>query len=243
MIERNIISSDTVVSLRNAGVGVAVYGNANPVIENNTVTGNSIGINIYNSNGSPSPTIVGNNFEQNSQYNIYSGQQGNYSSTAPDVNAANNWWGTTDLSVINQTIYDHKDNFNVGTVTFTPTLTSPNPEAAPNPNAPIPTPNPQATSQPSELHNHEHANVNLNPKQKWKPNAQPDRSFRCYRCPAGSDFRVDSSLSSFSGEGQKSRCREPEPYSGARQAFSAAPSIQTRARIRRGFLQHGFQLV
>jgi parallel beta-helix repeat protein len=159
VIENNFISDGLVVlsagspcvenNLIQYG-GITIYGETNPVIENNTIAACTIGINIYDSSGSPVPTIAYNNFEQNSKYNIYLGQQGNYSSTAPNVNAANNWWGTTDLSVINQTIYDHKDNFNVGTVTFTPILTSPNTQAAPNPNAPIPTPNPQTTSQPSQ---------------------------------------------------------------------------------------------
>ena len=139
VIERNFIAG-----------GIAVCGNTAPVIENNTIATSSIGLNIYDSNGSPSPTIAYNNFEQNTQYNIYLGQQGKYTSTAPNINAANNWWGTTDISVINQTIYDHKDNFNLGTVTFTPILTASNPEAMPNPNAPTPTPNPtQTTSQPT----------------------------------------------------------------------------------------------
>ncbi len=129
--------------------GITVYGETNPVIENNTIAACSIGINIYDLSGSPAPTIAYNNFEQNSQYNIYLGQQGNYSSTAPSVDAADNWWGTTDLSVINQTIYDHKDNFNVGTVTFTPVLTSPNVEASPDPNAPTPTANPAQTTNPT----------------------------------------------------------------------------------------------
>ena len=146
VIERNLIDA--------ANIGIAIYGNSQPIIENNTIASDTIGVNIYNSNGayagSPTPTMAYNNFEQNSQYNIYLGQQGSYGSTAPNVNAADNWWGTTDLSIINQTIYDHKDNFNMGTVTFTPILTAPNAQAAPDPNAPIPTPNPQTANQPSQ---------------------------------------------------------------------------------------------
>ncbi len=41
--------------------------------------------------------------------------------------------------MINQSIYDFKNDFNVGTVYFVPFLTEPNPQAMPNPNAPLPT--------------------------------------------------------------------------------------------------------
>jgi hypothetical protein len=46
-----------------------------------------------------------------------------------DVDASSNWWGTTDLLAINQSIYDFKRDFNLGVVTFTPILESPNPAA------------------------------------------------------------------------------------------------------------------
>ena len=151
LIERNFITSDTVidgVNYNNAPVGMTIYGDASPVIENNTIAENAIGLNIYDSSGSPSPTITNNNIEGNTQYNIYLGEQGVLGSTAGNINAANNWWGTTDTSIINQTIYDNKNNNNLGTVTFTPILTSMNPDAAPNPNAPITTLSPTLTSSP-----------------------------------------------------------------------------------------------
>ena len=152
LIERNLVSPNVQSQNgQNSATGIAIYGNTSPVIANNTVAENSVGLNIYDSDGSSSLTIAYNNFEQNSQYNIYLGQQGNYSSTAGNIDAINNWWGTTDISTINQTIYDFKDNYNVGTVTFTPILTSPNTEAMPDPNAPTPTPNPsQATNPPTQ---------------------------------------------------------------------------------------------
>jgi parallel beta-helix repeat protein len=124
VVERNFVNA--------GGVGISIYGDSNPIIENNTVIMSNIGLNIYSdSTGSPSPTIAYNNFEQNSQYNIYLGQQNTYGTTAPNINASNNWWGTTDLPTINATIFDHKDNFNLGTVTFTPVLDSPNQVTSP----------------------------------------------------------------------------------------------------------------
>ena len=149
-IARNFINNyNSQFSHTTPSVGMVIYGTASPVIENNTFAENDIGLNIYDSNGSPMPIIEYNNFEQNSQYNIYLGQQGVLGSTSNNVDAAYNWWGTTDIPTINQTIYDYKNNYNVGTVTFTPILTSPNPEAVPNPNEPITTPAPTSTQLPS----------------------------------------------------------------------------------------------
>jgi hypothetical protein len=47
-----------------------------------------------------------------------------------EVNATNNWWGTTDASAVNQTIYDFKNDAILGEVFFMPFLTAPN-SAAP----------------------------------------------------------------------------------------------------------------
>ena len=55
-----------------------------------------------------------------------------YGLIAPNITASNNWWGTTDISTINQTIYDNKNNPSVGTVTFEPILTLSNPFASPS---------------------------------------------------------------------------------------------------------------
>jgi hypothetical protein len=139
VVERNLIKgshSSNPSSL--PSIGITIY-SANPLIENNTITENDIGLNIYYDSLSnppstpPSPTIVYNNIQNNSEYNIYLGDLATvYGLTAPDVNASYNWWGTTDIPAINQTIYDFKNNHNVGTVTFTPLLTKPNPEALPN---------------------------------------------------------------------------------------------------------------
>lgn len=70
-----------------------------------------------------SPTITGNNILGTSQYNI------KLVDTPNNISAANNWWGTTDLATINQSIYDLKNDFNLGKVEFTPILTSANPDA------------------------------------------------------------------------------------------------------------------
>ena len=170
LIERNFISSSN-SNADDQTVGITVYGNTNPVIENNTVTLNNIALNIYDSNGSPTPTIAYNNFEQNSQYNIYLGQQGVFGSTSGNINAANNWWGTTDVPTINQTIFDSKNNNNLGKVTFTPIMTSPNPQATPSPNSPItiskvtPPPSQNPTSLPNQSGNQTNTKSDINSTQ------------------------------------------------------------------------------
>jgi parallel beta-helix repeat protein len=121
----------------NNEVGVSFEGNI--TVQDNTITGNSVGIQC---NPSQSSTITNNNIQDNSQYNFRS-------ETANDIIATNNWWGTTDSSSINQTIYDNKYDFNLGTVTFIPFLTAPNPEAPPIP-TPTPTPSATPTSTPTQ---------------------------------------------------------------------------------------------
>ena len=139
-IEDNLVSSNggnsTVGFVNGTSIsgsfGIAVE-NGTATILNNTITGNGVGIALY----SPaSATITYNNLENNS-LNVFL-EQG----TAGNVDAVDNWWGTTDQQAINQSIHDFKNDFNLGTVTFIPFLTSPNPEASPSANAAVTIPSP-----------------------------------------------------------------------------------------------------
>lgn len=116
-------------------------------IRHNTIANNLVGINImYYPPNLPSstfidtsvqPIIIDNNIQNNSNYNIYLGSQ-------LGVTVTNNWWETTDTQSINQTIYDFKNDFNLGIVDFVPFLTEPNPEA---PKVSEPKPEPQQPDQ------------------------------------------------------------------------------------------------
>jgi hypothetical protein len=105
--------------------------------------------------GHSTATITNNNIYGN--YNATSGITQNIHLTEPnDISLIYNWWGTTDSSVINQTIWDIKnDSVHLGTATFDPFLTQPNPNAPavpatiPVPTAP-PTPSPPSTPTPTE---------------------------------------------------------------------------------------------
>jgi hypothetical protein len=111
-------------------------------IEDNTITANSAGL------WSPSGTIEYNNIFNN--YNYTGGYTQNIHLTdSNNLYAANNWWGSTDIPTINQTIWDSKnDTIHLGTVTFEPALNAPNPNAPTVPSF-ISTPTPLPTSTPT----------------------------------------------------------------------------------------------
>ena len=113
VIERNLIYNNIPVSYAmQVGSGIEVQGNS--VINNNTIINNPHGITV----DSDLAKILNNN--------IYGNQYGIYLTVASSVNASYNWWGTTDTEAINQIIYDSKNNFNLGSVEFSPFLASPN---------------------------------------------------------------------------------------------------------------------
>ncbi len=131
-------------TLNNNGCGIFIEAgnsdsasNENLLIEANLIANNVIGINVQRDDGIAKPTIRNNNIYNNGS---------NLNWRLPtNVDVSNNWWGTTNELAINQSIYDYKNDYNLGTVTFTPFLTAPNPEA-PNINTPLPT----STSSPSQ---------------------------------------------------------------------------------------------
>jgi parallel beta-helix repeat protein len=139
IVERNLITQNTY------GIHINLFGRDEvgtlcPLIENNTISQNSVGIYLTESQYASAPTIINNNFEGNSNYNIYLDQ-----STSNDVNVTYNWWGTTDAVMINQTMHDFKNDFTLGKVNFIPFLTAANPEAVPNPKASIQNSSPSPT--------------------------------------------------------------------------------------------------
>jgi len=128
-IERNLV--------KNNNYGISVYVEGWATIQNNTISNNYVGLK-YGSTVAY-PTISYNNFEDNS-YNLYL-------DVSKDIDVINNWWGTTDIQAIKQSIFDFEEDFNLGAVNFTPFLTAPNPEATPAATyVPITTPPPTTPS-------------------------------------------------------------------------------------------------
>jgi hypothetical protein len=125
IIQRNLI--------RNTALGID--STLPTTVENNTIENNAIGI------ATSAPlSVTYNNIEGNNQ-SIYLASSNN-------LNATNNWWGTTDTQAISQSIHDSDDDSTLGKVTFVPFLTAPNPAVTPTP-TPTVTPHqePQQTEQ------------------------------------------------------------------------------------------------
>src|SRR5208283_1657964 len=99
IIQRNEIGSER-------GVEITLAQDADPTIQNNTFDCSTP---IEADGGSGELTCIYNNFNSRYQYNIYWGVTSN-------LNATYNWWGTTDQSVISNTIYDFNKDFSLGTV-------------------------------------------------------------------------------------------------------------------------------
>ena len=122
---RNNISNPDIFGIRSfppsyAG-GLNISNSVNVIIHDNSIAGNkgmlapSGAISILYA---ASPTINKNDILDNSQYDLY-----NASST--EINAMNNWWGTTDLAIIGQHIFDYYDDFTKGKVSYLPVASSP----------------------------------------------------------------------------------------------------------------------
>ena len=132
----SIIQNNLVV---NGGYGITVY--ASSLVQYYVVAGNTFGISgmgadiefntvAYNSIGlqvsGGSVTLRNNNIYSNYQASIVP-------FTSSNLDASNNWWGTTNAGAINQTILDSKIYNYVATISFVPFLTQPDPSAPPLP--------------------------------------------------------------------------------------------------------------
>jgi len=163
IIRNNTINGNSAVR-ETGGIGI-LYG-ASVIIEGNTITDNSNG-GIYNYGGSvniflnkilrntgngifisyysTSTTIINhNNIHDNYPYDV--NNQG-----GKDIDAINNWWGTTDEATILKLIYDWSDNSALGKVIFKPYLTSPVTDFT-RPTTPVVTDDGDYTTSTTQLH-------------------------------------------------------------------------------------------
>jgi PKD repeat protein len=101
------------------GVGLQLGGSA--TAEHNTFTG--IGGSAVKITGGTAVTLTGNNFEFNP--GAYDVEDLVPKTTLMTVNARNNWWGTTSSAAIQRRIWDFNDDYNLGTVLYSPVLTEP----------------------------------------------------------------------------------------------------------------------
>ena len=133
VVERNLIVNNNEPQL-SGPIGIKARGlSCSPVIRDNTIAGTVVGFQI---NDSASPNISFNNIlDVKQRVDLWMRANSN-------VEATYNWWGTTDVSVINQSIKDFKNDFNLGKVSFVPFLTKPNPKAPDVISLPDPFPQP-----------------------------------------------------------------------------------------------------
>jgi hypothetical protein len=112
-IQRNIIDNTTREALHVA---------SDALIKDNTIRNNQRGIVVSNI---PTLTVKNNNLENNGNYSVYL-------YTGNNIDATNNWWGTTDTQIVESTIWDSTFEPYDGTVSINPILSAPNQEAHPN---------------------------------------------------------------------------------------------------------------
>jgi len=100
------------------GIGLQI---GSVTVEHNTFTG--IGSSAIKITSGIPGMILGNNFEFNT--GTYDVENLIPKTTVMTVDARNNWWGTTSGTTIRQRIWDFNDDYNLGTVLYTPVLTAP----------------------------------------------------------------------------------------------------------------------
>lgn len=89
------------------------YGiNGGGSIYSNTISNNPIGVHNPYSGSILNNNIVGSSIDS-------------VTAASANVDAQNNWWGTTDAPTINQTVYDFHCDPGLGTIQFVPFLTEP----------------------------------------------------------------------------------------------------------------------
>ncbi|WGZ96378.1 MAG: right-handed parallel beta-helix repeat-containing protein [Candidatus Thiothrix putei] len=119
--------------LTQCAYGLALAGHSNPLVNNGNriVHNSSIGIwNDANYKATaaevPFPVINGNAIHDNGSYNYYPYRWYYYPNLAQvDLNARENWWGTTDEAAIRAKIYDYEDTYALPHVNSSDYLLSP----------------------------------------------------------------------------------------------------------------------
>jgi Secretion system C-terminal sorting domain/Right handed beta helix region len=125
IINNNVYNSPDV-----SGSGISIAGPGRVYASHNLITGNHWGMTIpLSTSGSPAEVVLGkanpaNIFEEG--FNTISGNGNSgvthefYHSTDNNVQAINNYWGTTDLDSIENVIYHQVDDNAIGLVVFDP---------------------------------------------------------------------------------------------------------------------------
>jgi outer membrane protein assembly factor BamB/DNA-binding MarR family transcriptional regulator len=116
----DIIYTDISENSADIGGGIHIRQGASVSINYTSLIGNTV--TNYGAGICGNPTEIYNSNLNNTNHNIWVTE-------APDVYAPNNWWGTSDIGLINLSIHDYYDDFSLGEVIFLPFLMEPNPNA------------------------------------------------------------------------------------------------------------------
>jgi hypothetical protein len=118
-MDGNLLQGSTVLD---NGIGVKTGGGWDNILDN-VIEGNGIGLQL--GNYPQRPQITGNNILGNTDYGlVYVGGVGD-----GPVDATENWWGTADLNLIADMIWDLYDDTELFEVVFDPSLGAPNADA------------------------------------------------------------------------------------------------------------------
>jgi len=94
------------------------------VVLSNNIYGNVIGVELGSDLANPRLLFKGNAIQNNSQYNATEMTDDYESRGSYDFDLSGNWWGTTDYTAIEAKLYHKTQDFNLGTITYTPFLIS-----------------------------------------------------------------------------------------------------------------------
>jgi len=129
-----VSSSGTITATGNRIVGAASGLQASGYLQGNLIA-NSAGPGIQASGQIVSNTIIGaagdalvisaTSIVRGNNLDLNSGPYDLVNTSSASIDAAQNWWGITDTSVIGPRLYDYYTDFNLGIVTYEPILTEP----------------------------------------------------------------------------------------------------------------------
>lgn len=91
----------------------------------NSIVNNLSGIYVGETVDFENLHIVNDNIHSNTYWNVFVGS----GPSGEDIDATNNWWGTLDTSVIDEYIFDFKDDIDLAEVVYEPFATEPIPGA------------------------------------------------------------------------------------------------------------------
>jgi parallel beta-helix repeat protein len=123
LIEHNELSDNE--------TGVYIFTASTPTIRKNSIHDN---MDAIKANNGSYPVVNYNNITESEGWSFYLNNSSTYAEQ--DVNAQHNWWGTTEISIIEQQIRDKNDvnpTLPIGHVVYDPYLTSPDPTAGVTP--------------------------------------------------------------------------------------------------------------